>query len=61
MIGAQLKQLFAGKCLTLAIERRRHSKRKQGRLTVANLAFGLRYVAVTSARLVRARPVAAPR
>jgi glycosyltransferase involved in cell wall biosynthesis len=55
-IGAQLQQLFAGKYSILAFQRRRHSRRKQGRLTLANLAFGLRYVAVTSARLVLARP-----
>jgi len=55
-IGAQLHQLFAGKYSILAFQRRRHSKRKQGRLTLANLAFGLRYVAVSSARLALARP-----
>jgi glycosyltransferase involved in cell wall biosynthesis len=57
-IGAQLQQLFAGKYSILAFQRRRHSRRKQGRLTLSNLGFGLRYVAVTSARLVLARPTA---
>ena len=57
-IGAQLQQLFASKYSILAFQRGRHSTQKQGRLTPANLAFGLRYVAVSSARLVLARPTA---
>jgi glycosyltransferase involved in cell wall biosynthesis len=57
-IGAQLHHLFAGKYSILTFQRRRHSKRKQGRLTLANLVFGLRYVAVSSARLALARPTA---
>jgi glycosyltransferase involved in cell wall biosynthesis len=57
-IGAQLQQLFAGKYSILAFQRGRHSKRKQGRLTLANLVFGMRYVAISSIRLVLARPSA---
>jgi glycosyltransferase involved in cell wall biosynthesis len=57
-MGAQLQQLFAGRYSILSFQRRRHSRRKQGRLTFANLAFGLRYIALTSARLVFARPTA---
>jgi glycosyltransferase involved in cell wall biosynthesis len=57
-IGAQLQQQFAGKYSILAFQRRRHSRRKQGRLTLANLAFGFRYVALASGWLVLARPTA---
>jgi glycosyltransferase involved in cell wall biosynthesis len=56
MIGAQLQQLFAGKYSILTFQRRGHSKRKQGRLTVANLVFGLRYVFASFVRIVLTRP-----
>lgn len=56
IIGAELERLFAHRYAILAFRRHGHSKRKQGRLTAGNVAFGVRYVAASSARLVRKRP-----
>jgi glycosyltransferase involved in cell wall biosynthesis len=56
MIGAQLERLFAARYDVLAFRRARHRKDRQGRMSAGNLAFGLRYIAVSCAKLLAARP-----
>jgi glycosyltransferase involved in cell wall biosynthesis len=58
-IGAQLERLFAGRYDVLAFRRSGHTKRRQGRVSAGNVGFGLRYIAVSVARLLRSRPQAA--
>ena len=59
VIAGQLERLFAGRYEVLAFRRSGHSKSRQGRLSAGNLGFGLRYIVVSSARLLRSRPHAA--
>jgi hypothetical protein len=56
VIAGHLERLFAGRYAVLSFSRRRHSKGHQGRLSAGNLAFGLRYITVSCARLVVTRP-----
>ena len=56
MIGQQLERCFAGRYSLLAFRRPGHARAAQGRLSFANLGFGLRFVLQTSLRLLRTRP-----
>ena len=56
MIGRQLERCFAGKYSLLTFRRPRHARGDQGKVSGANLAFALRFVAASSLRLVRSRP-----
>jgi len=51
-----LLEAFRGRFDTLEFTRVRHSKQTQGRFTAENLWFGLRYIAVTAARILRSHP-----
>ena len=56
VVGAQLERLFRDRYDVLAHRRARHHKARQGRRSLANLAFGVRYIVVCCAHLVVKRP-----
>lgn len=56
MIGRQLEQCFTGRYSLLTFRRPRHARGDQGKVSGANLAFAIRFVAKSSLRLLRSRP-----
>jgi glycosyltransferase involved in cell wall biosynthesis len=56
MIGQQLEQCFSGRYSLLVFRRPGHARADQGRVTAANLGFGLRFVVRSSLHLIRVRP-----
>lgn len=56
MIGRQLARCFAGKYALLTFRRPGHARGDQGKVSGANLAFAVRFVAVSVLRLIGSRP-----
>lgn len=56
VIGAQLERLFSGRFGLLCFRRPEHDKAAQGRVSLSNLGFAVRYVLTSLVRIVRSRP-----
>ncbi len=56
IIGQQLEELFADTFSILKFRRATHRKQIQGRVSVGNVTFGMRYVAQSALYLARRRP-----
>ena len=56
MVGQRLEEIFTDRFELLAFRRPRHRKALQGNVSVSNIAFGLRYILRSAARLVAVRP-----
>jgi glycosyltransferase involved in cell wall biosynthesis len=56
MIGLQLERCFRGRYSLLAFCRGQDARTARGRVSVANLRFGVRFVLQGSSRLIRSRP-----
>ena len=56
MVGQRLEEIFTDRFEVLAFRRPRHRKALQGKVSVSNIAFGLRYILRSAARLVALRP-----
>jgi glycosyltransferase involved in cell wall biosynthesis len=56
IIGQQLEQLFADTFSILTFRRAAHRKQRQGRISVSNMTFGLRYAVQSALYLARRRP-----
>ena len=55
-VGALLERVFSGTFGILAFRRPHHQKASQGKLSLSNLVFGLRYVTQSSARILKDKP-----
>ena len=56
VIGQQLEQLFAERFSVLTFRRSAHDKQRQGRLSFANVTFGVGYVVRSALRILLTRP-----
>lgn len=56
MVGRQLERSFAGRYALLTFRRPRHARAKQGRISPANVTFGVRFILRTWLRLLTQRP-----